>query len=103
METGEKVRDLWLYLCGHGERRLQMRSGTGHWSGVDLGQDCRGSQGRWPEISVQVGGPPVTKSGTGGWSCVDEDEPDCSSGQRPLQGPVWKKQCVVGDTVRDNS
>ena len=23
-----------------------MRSGTGHWSGVDLGQDCRGSQGQ---------------------------------------------------------
>ena len=45
-ETGEKVRDSWLYLCGHGERGLQMRSGTGHWSGVDLGQHCRGSQGQ---------------------------------------------------------
>ena len=54
-------------------------------------------------VASFIGGPPVTKSGTGGWSCVNEDEQDCGSGQQPLQGPVWKRQRVVGDEVRGNA
>lgn len=45
MEIREKIRDLWMYLCGHGDRRLQMKSGSCNRSVLDLEQDCRGSQG----------------------------------------------------------
>ena len=45
----------------------------------------------------------MTESGTGGWSCVDQDEQDCSSDQQPLQGPVWKRRRVMGDKVRDST